>query len=134
MESISAHEHDPPKHDPLKSCILFDEQDRGGFQPNTAANSYISACGGTSESKPQETVKAETVKTETVVIKKGGSGLAFLALLIALGLGGAGYYFGQQQVSQIQQKLTALEQQAETTNTAFHPGEWKGARRQNGHL
>lgn len=46
---------------------------------------------------------------ETVVVKKSGSALGLLALLIALGLGGAGYYFGQLQVEEIQQKLTALE-------------------------
>ena len=49
--------------------------------------------------------------SQPVVVKKGGSGLAVLAILIALGLGGAGYYFGQQQVVQMQQKMTALEQQ-----------------------
>ena len=65
-----------------------------------------------------EDVKTEPLKTETVVVKKGGSGLALLAILIALGLGGAGYYFGQQQVGQIQQKLTALEQQAESKTAA----------------
>ncbi|ACX82099.1 putative uroporphyrinogen III C-methyltransferase [Aggregatibacter actinomycetemcomitans] len=48
---------------------------------------------------------------ETVVVKKTGSALGLLALLIALGLGGAGYYFGQLQVDEIQQKLTALESQ-----------------------
>ncbi|PVX32409.1 uroporphyrin-3 C-methyltransferase [Pasteurella langaaensis DSM 22999] len=48
-------------------------------------------------------------KTETVVVKKGGSGLAFLSLLVALGVGGAGYYFGQQEVERINQKFTALE-------------------------
>ncbi len=48
---------------------------------------------------------------DSVVGKKGGSGLALLAILIALGLGGAGYYFGQQQVTEFQQKLTALEKE-----------------------
>ena len=50
----------------------------------------------------------ETPVKETVVVKKGGSALGLLAILIALGLGGAGYYFGQLQVEEIQQKLTAL--------------------------
>lgn len=49
-------------------------------------------------------------RTQTVV-KKSGTGLSLLAILIALGVGGAGYYFGQQQVDQFQQKLTALEAQ-----------------------
>lgn len=56
----------------------------------------------------QPEIKQPEVR-ETVVVKKGGTGLALLALLIALGLGGAGYYFGQQQVDKMQQKLTALE-------------------------
>lgn len=56
-----------------------------------------------------ESIQPEPVKTETVVVKKGGSGLAFLALLVALGVGGAGYYFGQQEVDKINQKFTALE-------------------------
>ena len=63
----------------------------------------------TSESKSAaskaENIQSKTAKPETVVIKKGGSGLALLAILIALGLGGAGYYFGQQHMLQTQQKL-----------------------------
>ena len=50
----------------------------------------------------------ETPVKETVVVKKGGSALGLLAIFIALGLGGAGYYLGQLQVEEIQQKLTAL--------------------------
>ena len=61
----------------------------------------------------------ETVveKTETMqpvpqtIVKKTGTALSLLAILIALGVG-AGYYFGQQQVAEIQQKLTALESQS----------------------
>ena len=45
-------------------------------------------------------------------MKKTGTALSLLAILIALGVGGAGYYFGQQQVVEIQQKLTALESQS----------------------
>ena len=69
-------------------------------------------------SSAQQSAAAETVANasttkeipvkETVVVKKGGSALGLLAILIALGLGGAGYYFGQLQVEEIQQKLTAL--------------------------
>ena len=49
--------------------------------------------------------------TQTIV-KKTGTALSLLAILIALGVGGAGYYFGQQQVAEIHQKLTALESQS----------------------
>ncbi|WP_257797522.1 uroporphyrinogen-III C-methyltransferase [Aggregatibacter actinomycetemcomitans] len=55
---------------------------------------------------------------ETVVVKKTGSALGLLALLIALGLGGAGYYFGQLQVDEIQQKLTALKNQLQQKGTS----------------
>ena len=49
-------------------------------------------------------------------MKKTGSALGLLAILIALGLGGAGYYFGQQQVDEMQQKLTALQTQLQQKN------------------
>ncbi|QPB43601.1 uroporphyrinogen-III C-methyltransferase [Rodentibacter haemolyticus] len=45
------------------------------------------------------------------IVKKSGTGLSLLAILIALGVGGGGYYLGQQQVAEIQQKLIALEGQ-----------------------
>lgn len=63
------------------------------------------------EEKQKMTDNQSTSKTteSTVVVKKTSSALGLLALLIALGVGGAGYYFGQQQVENIQQKLTALE-------------------------
>lgn len=46
----------------------------------------------------------------------GGKGLALLALLVALGVGAGGYYLGQQQLSNLQQQVAALEsgQQAVT--------------------
>ena len=55
---------------------------------------------------------------ETVIVKKNGSALSVLAILIALGLGGSGYYFGQQQVDEMQQKLTALQTQLQQKKTA----------------
>ena len=62
-----------------------------------------------------ETVVAKTETMQPVtqtIVKKTGTALSLLAILIALGVGGAGYYFGQQQVAEIQQKLTALESQS----------------------
>ncbi|MDH3002611.1 uroporphyrinogen-III C-methyltransferase [Pasteurella multocida] len=63
--------------------------------------------------EPAKQARAESKNTaEMVVVKKGGgTGLALLALLVALGLGAASYYFGLQQVDHIQHKLSALEQQ-----------------------
>lgn len=55
---------------------------------------------------------------ETVIVKKNGTALSVVAILIALGLGGSGYYFGQQQVDEMQQKLTALQTQLQQKNTA----------------
>lgn len=53
---------------------------------------------------------------QTVIVKKVGTGVAILALLVALGLGGAGYYFAEQHLTKVQGRLTALEQRAVPTN------------------
>ena len=56
--------------------------------------------------------QAETMQSvPQTIVKKTGTALSLLAILIALGIGGAGYYYGQQQIAEIQQKLTALENQ-----------------------
>lgn len=60
--------------------------------------------------------ESDVTPKETVIVKKTGSALGLLAILIALGLGGAGYYFGQQQVDEMQQKLTALQTQLQQKN------------------
>ena len=59
-------------------------------------------------------------RTQTVV-KKSGTGLSLLAIFIALGVGGAGYYFGQQKVDEFQQKLTALEAQINNKTVVSAP-------------
>ena len=61
-------------------------------------------------------------RTQTVV-KKSGTGLSLLAILIALGVGSAGYYFGQQQVDEFQQKLTALEAQINNKTVVSAPAQ-----------
>ena len=62
---------------------------------------------------PKVVEKTETMQpVPQTIVKKTGTALSLLAILIALGVGGAGYYFGQQQVAEIQQKLTALESQS----------------------
>ena len=60
-------------------------------------------------------------RTQTVV-KKSGTG-SLLAILIALGVGGAGYYFGQQKVDEFQQKLTALEAQINNKTVVSAPAQ-----------
>ena len=61
-------------------------------------------------------------RTQTVV-KKSGTGLSLLAILIALGVGGAGYYFGQQKVDEFQQKLIALEAQINNKTVVSAPAQ-----------
>ena len=74
------------------------------------SNDVIETRDTTTESTITSTaeIKQESIPHQTIV-KKNGTGLSLLALLVALGLGGAGYYFGQQQTDEIQQKLTVLE-------------------------
>ncbi|MCK9648385.1 uroporphyrinogen-III C-methyltransferase [Haemophilus influenzae] len=72
-----------------------------------------------------DTQKTAVEQTETMqsvpqtIVKKTGTALSLFAILVALSIGGAGYYFGQQQMAKIQQKLTALENQtgAASNNT-----------------
>ena len=74
------------------------------------SNDVIETQDTTTESAIMSTaeIKQESIPHQTIV-KKNGTGLSLLALLVALGLGGAGYYFGQQKTDEIQQKLTVLE-------------------------
>ena len=74
------------------------------------SNDVIETRDTTTESAitPTAEIKQESIPHQTIV-KKNGTGLSLLALLVALGLGGAGYYFGQQKTDEIQQKLTVLE-------------------------
>lgn len=74
------------------------------------SNDLTEQVGDTPETVVEKTETMQPV-TQTIV-KKTGKALSLLAILIALGVGGAGYYFGQQQVAEIQQKLTALESQS----------------------
>ena len=91
------------------------------------SNDVIETRDTTTESAITSTaeIKQESIPHQTIV-KKNGTGLSLLALLVALGLGGAGYYFGQQKTDEIQQKLTVLEAKlaqyssvvtSDTTNT-----------------
>lgn len=69
------------------------------------------------QAKSSETEADQSAaEPQTVIVKKGGTGVAILALLVALGLGGAGYYFAEQHLTKVQGRLTALEQRAVPTN------------------
>ncbi|MDC2826578.1 uroporphyrinogen-III C-methyltransferase [Rodentibacter pneumotropicus] len=75
---------------------------------NEVAENLDDTVESTIETSTETPAETNSQPAQTVV-KKSGTGLSLLAILIALGVGGAGYYLGQQQVSEIQQKLTALE-------------------------
>ncbi|MFU2078385.1 uroporphyrinogen-III C-methyltransferase [Avibacterium endocarditidis] len=69
------------------------------------------------QAKSSETEASQSAaEPQTVIVKKGGTGVAILALLVALGLGGAGYYFAEQHLTKVQGRLTALEQRAVPAN------------------
>ncbi|OOF54269.1 HemX protein [Rodentibacter genomosp. 2] len=75
---------------------------------NEVAENLDDTVESTIETTAETPTETNSQPTQTIV-KKSGTGLSLLAILIALGVGGAGYYLGQQQVGEIQQKLTALE-------------------------
>ena len=83
----------------------------------------------TDEIQETDAVEIQTEEREPVaprtqtVVKKSGTGLSLLAILIALGVGGAGYYFGQQKVDEFQQKLTALEAQINNKTVVSAPAQ-----------
>ena len=61
--------------------------------------------------KTEAEQSAEQPVLQQTIVKKNGTALSLLAILIALGVGGAGYYIDQQQVTYFQKKLIVLENQ-----------------------
>ena len=61
--------------------------------------------------KTEAEQSAEQPVLQQTIVKKNGTALSLLAILIALGVGGTGYYIGQQQVTDFQKKLIVLENQ-----------------------
>ena len=58
--------------------------------------------------KTEAEQSAEQLVLQQTIVKKNGTALSLLAILIALGVGGADYYIGQQQVTDFQKKLIVL--------------------------
>ncbi|OOF77502.1 HemX protein [Rodentibacter caecimuris] len=85
---------------------------------NEVAENLDDTVESTIETTAETPTETNSQSAQTIV-KKSGTGLSLLAILIALGVGGAGYYLGQQQVGEIQQKLTALE--GKITNVSSTP-------------
>lgn len=68
----------------------------------------------TEEQQQEKTVN--TAQTESVKKSSGGTAISLLALLVALGVGGAGYFFGQQKFNEAEQQLVTVKQQLSTLN------------------
>lgn len=80
----------------------------------------LDAASAAPEVVTADNVAAKNVaEVPTAVVKKSGTALSILALLVALGVGGAGYYFGQQQVAALNHKIDSLAQvpQSNAANT-----------------
>lgn len=73
------------------------------------SNDITEQVSETPEAVIEKTETAPAQSVQQTIVKKNGTAFSLLAIFIALGVGGAGYYFGQQQVAEIQQKLIALE-------------------------
>lgn len=77
----------------------------------------------------QSNSNQKTEKTApTAPVKSGGKGLSLLAILIALGIGAGGYFWGTQQLTAVQQQVTALsdelaklQNQAPQSTSAVQP-------------
>ena len=68
--------------------------------------------------KSANTVDARDNETPApVIIKKGGNALGLLALLVALGVGGAGYFFGNAKVTELESALAAVNVKASQVRT-----------------
>ena len=73
--------------------------------------------------KTEAEQSAEQPVLQQTIVKKNGTALSLLAILIALGVGGAGYYIGQQQVTGFQKKLIVLENQVGESASRFTSNE-----------
>ena len=71
-----------------------------------------------SSEKFAENLASAGVTPEKIVVKKAGTTIGLLALLVAVAVGGAGYYFGSEKLSELNTQLQALTKIASTENTA----------------
>lgn len=88
-------------------------------QPGQISETFVAEADLTTETHKEEPTVQATQTTEKQ--KSSGKGIAILALLIALGIGGAGYYFGSQKLTALSQQIAALDskQNQQATQTAI---------------
>ncbi|MDP8033215.1 uroporphyrinogen-III C-methyltransferase [Pasteurella atlantica] len=87
-------------------------------KPNVASQSSVNTQKKTDEKTVEPTKAKPQAEPKEKKQKSGGTGIALLALLVSLGVGGAGYYFGMQKFTQLEQKIATFSQQSPQVNTA----------------
>ncbi|MBR0572774.1 uroporphyrinogen-III C-methyltransferase [Pasteurella atlantica] len=87
-------------------------------KPNVASQSTVNTQNKTDEKTVEPTNTKPQSEPKEKKQKSGGTGIALLALIVSLGVGGAGYYFGMQKFTQLEQKIATYSQQSPQVNTA----------------
>ena len=86
-------------------------------EKNTPNSEETLAQAVESSEKFAENLASAGVMPESVVVKKGGTAIGLLALLVALAVGCAGYYFGAEKLAEVNTQLQALTKVASAENT-----------------
>ena len=86
-------------------------------EKNTTNSEETLAQAVESSEKFAENLASTGVMPERVVVKKGGTAIGLLALLVALAVGSAGYYFGTEKLAEVNTQLQALTKVASAENT-----------------
>lgn len=87
-------------------------------EPNKSAEETLEQAVESSEQFAENLASAQTANAEKVVVKKGGSAIGLLALLVALAVGGAGYYFGSEKLAAVNTQIQGLAKMATSTEGA----------------
>lgn len=85
---------------------------------NKSAEETLEQAVESSEQFAENLASAQTANAEKVVVKKGGSAIGLLALLVALAVGGAGYYFGSEKLAEVNSQIQGLAKVATSTEGA----------------
>ena len=86
-------------------------------EKNTPNSEETLAQAVESSEKFAENLASAGVMPERVVVKKSGTAIGLLALLVALAVGSAGYYFGAEKLAEVNTQLQALTKVASAENT-----------------
>lgn len=84
-------------------------------EPNKSAEETLEQAVESSEQFAENFASAQAANAEKAVVKKGGSAIGLLALLVALAVGGAGYYFGSEKLAEVNAQIQGLAKVATST-------------------